>query len=50
MPTLDHLLALVLQVLGEVDIRHAPFAQVALELVAVRERGREAGGDLGHDG
>ncbi len=45
---LDRHLALVLEVLGEVDRRHAAFAEVALDLVAVREGGREAGGDLGH--
>ncbi len=32
-------LALVLQVLREVDRRHAAFAEVAFDLVAVREGG-----------
>ena len=40
--------ALVLQVLSEVDGRHASFAEVALDFVAIGEGGREAGGDLGH--
>jgi hypothetical protein len=36
------------QVLGEVDGRHAAFAEVALDPVAVGEGGREPGGDLAH--
>ncbi len=46
---LDRDLALVLQVLSEVHGRHAAFAQVAFDLVAVSEGGRESGGDLGHE-
>jgi len=38
----------VLEVLGEVDGRHAAFAEVAFDPVAVREGGREPGRDLGH--
>ncbi len=45
---LDGDLALVLQVLGDIDGRHAAFAQVAFDLVAVSEGGREPGGVLGH--
>ncbi len=45
---LDGDLALVLQVLGEIHGRHAAFAEVAFDLVAVGEGGREPGGDLGH--
>ena len=41
-------LAVVLQIVGEADVRHATFAQVAFDLVAVGEGGREPGGDLGH--
>ncbi len=40
--------AVVLQIVSEVDVRHAAFAQVAFNLVAVSEGGREPGGDLGH--
>ena len=43
-------LAVVLQVLGEVDGRHAAFAQMALDPVAVGEGGGEAGRDLSHGG
>ena len=42
-------LPLVLEVLGQVYGGHATFAEVALDLVAVREGGREPGGDLGHE-
>ncbi len=41
-------LALVLQVLGEVDRRHTAGAEFPLDFVAVGEGGREAGVDLGH--
>ena len=41
-------LALVLQILGQVDGGHAAFAEVAFDLVAVREGGGEAFGVLGH--
>ena len=34
------------EVLGEVDGRHPAFAEVAFDLVAVREGGRESGGDV----
>ncbi len=44
----DRHLALVLQVLGQVDRRHAAFAEVAFDLVAVGEGGREPGGYLRH--
>jgi len=39
---------IVLQVLSQVHRRHAAFAQVALDPVAVGQGGREPGGDLGH--
>ncbi len=38
----------MLDVVGQIDVRHATFAQVAFDFVAVREGGREPGGDLGH--
>ncbi len=38
----------MLEVLGQIDGRHAAFAQMAFDLVAVGEGGREPGGDLGH--
>jgi hypothetical protein len=38
----------LLEVLGEVDGRHAAFAEVAFDPVAVREGGREAFSDVGH--
>ncbi len=44
---LDRHLAVVLEILSQVDVRHATFAQVAFDLVAIREGGREPGGDLG---
>ena len=37
-------LAVVLEVVGQIDVCHAAFAQVPLDLVAVGEGGREAGG------
>ena len=40
--------AVVFQIVGEVDVRHATFAQVAFDLVAVGEGGGEPGGVLGH--
>ncbi len=45
---LDRDLAFVLEILSEVDGRHAAFAQAAFDLVAIGEGGREAFGDLGH--
>ena len=45
---LDGDLAVVLQVFGEVDRGHAALAQLALEAVAVAERGTEAGDGVGH--
>ncbi len=45
---LDGDFALVFEVLGEVDGRHAAFAEVAFDLVTIGEGGGEAGGDLGH--
>ena len=41
-------LAVVLEILGQVDIRHSAFAKVALDPVAVGEGRREPDGDLGH--
>ncbi len=38
---------IVLEVFGEVHRGHAAFAEVAFDLVAVSEGGREPGGDLG---
>ncbi len=46
--TLTATWAVVLEVRGQIDGRHAAFAQVAFDTVAVRESGREPGGDLGH--
>ncbi len=45
---LDRHLALVLEVLGQIDGRHTTFAKVAFDPVAVGERGREPGCDLRH--
>ena len=36
------------EVLSKVDGRHATLAEVAFELVAISEGGREPGGDFGH--
>ncbi len=41
-------LAVVLQIVGQIHRRHAAFAQVAFDFVAVGEGSRELGGDLGH--
>ena len=41
-------LAMMLQILGEVDRRHATRPELALDPVAVGEGGREPGGDLAH--
>ncbi len=38
----------LLQVLGQIDGRHAAFAQMAFDLVATGEGSRELGRDLGH--
>ena len=40
-------LPVVFQILGEGHGRHAAFAEVGLDAVAVGEGGRELGGDLG---
>ena len=45
---LDGDLAAVLQVFGEIDRGHAALAELALEAVAVAERGGEAGIDHRH--
>ena len=34
--------------LGQINGRHAAFAEMAFDPVSVREGGREPGGDLGH--
>src|SRR5258708_32547986 len=46
---LERDLALVLEVLGEVDRRHAARAELALDAVAVAQSGRETCG-IGHQG
>ena len=38
----------MLQIVGEVDVRHAAFAEVAFDPVAVGERGGEPSGHFGH--
>ena len=45
---LDRDLAVVLEVVGEVDRGHAALAQLALKAVAVGEGGGEAGENVGH--
>ncbi len=45
---LDGDLAVVPQVLGEVDSRHAALAELALEAIAFGQRGGEAGAGLVH--
>ena len=45
---LDGDLAVVLEVVGEVDGGHAALAELALEAVAVGEGGGEAGDGIGH--
>ena len=45
---LDRDLAVVLEVLGEVDGGHAALAELALDAVAVGQRGGEAGSGLVH--
>ena len=43
-------LSFVLQVVGQVDGGHAAFAELALNGVAAREGGVQAGGGVGHGG
>ena len=45
---LDRHLAVVLQVVGQIDRGHAALAELALEPVAVGEGGGEAGRDFAH--
>ncbi len=47
MQDFDGDLAVVLDVVGQIDVCHAAFAQVALDPVAVGQGGGEPGGDLG---
>ena len=47
---LDRDLAVVLQILGQVDRSHASAAQLTHEAVAVAEGVREPCGDFAHDG